>query len=59
MKFLDEELASDATTDLFGKWDDWFNYVRKTDKSMEQFISEYELRVSRLESAGQKLSQEC
>ena len=58
VKFLDEELASDATTDLIGKWDDWFDYVRKADQSMEQFISEYELLVSRLESAGQKLSQE-
>ena len=56
VKFLDEELASDATTDLIGKWDDWFDYVRKADQSMEQFISEYELLVSRLESAGQKLS---
>ena len=57
VKFLDEELASDAT-DLIGKWDDWFDYVRKADQSMEQFISEYEVLVSRLESAGQKLSQE-
>ena len=29
VKFLDEELASDATTDLIGKWDDWYDFVRK------------------------------
>lgn len=56
--FLDEELASDATTDLIGKWDDWFDYERRSDQTMEQFISEYELLVSRLESAGQKLTEE-
>jgi len=58
VNFLDEELASDSTTDLIGKWDDWFDYVRKSDQTMEQFISEYELLVSRLQSAGQKLSEE-
>ena len=58
MEFLDGELANDATTNLISKWDDWFDFVRKGDQSMEQFISEYELLVSRLESAGQKLSEE-
>ena len=58
VKFLDEELASDATTDLIGKWDDWFDFVRKPEQTMEQFIGEYELLVSRLESAGQKLSEQ-
>ena len=57
-EFLDGELASDATTELISKWDDWFDYERKSDQTMEQFIGEYELLLSRLESAGQQLSEE-
>ena len=56
--FLDGELACDATTDLINKWDDWFDYSRKSEQTMEQFIGEYELLISRLESAGQSLSEE-
>ena len=50
-------MASDATTDLLGIRDDWFDFVRKPDQTMEQFIGEYELLISRLEFAGQKLSE--
>ena len=57
-EFLDGELACDATTDLVNKWDDWFDYSRKSEQTMEQFIGEYELLISRLESAGQSLSGE-
>ena len=46
VKFLDAELASDATTDLIGIWDDRFDFVRKPDQTMEQFIGEYELLIS-------------
>ena len=46
VKFLDAELASDATTDLLGIRDDWFDFVRKPDQTMEQFIGEYELLIS-------------
>ena len=58
VKFLDEELASDATTDLVNKWDEWFDFVRKPNQTIDQFIGDYELLVSRLEAAGQKLSEE-
>ena len=58
IKFLDEELASDATTDLVNKWDEWFDCARKENQTIDQFIGDYELLVSRLEAAGQKLSEE-
>ena len=58
VEFLDEELASDATTDLVNKWDEWFDFVRKPNQTIDQFIGDYELLVSRLEAAGQKLSEE-
>lgn len=58
LDFLDTELGKNAIDDAIGKWED-FDSCRKTDsQTLEEFISDFEMKYNRIKSSGTKLPEE-
>ena len=58
MKFLDKELGKNAIDDVIEKWDE-FDSLKKSEKqSLEEFISEFEMKSNRVKATGTTLPQE-
>lgn len=56
--FLDQELGKDAIDDVIEKWDDFDSCKKKDSQTLEDFISEFEMKSNRVIATGTKLSGE-
>ena len=58
LNFLDTELGKNAIDDAIGKWED-FDSCRKTEsQTLDEFISDFEMKYNRIKSTGTKLPEE-
>ena len=46
-KFLDKQLGKNAIDDVIEKWDEFDNLQRSDKQSLEEFISEFEMKSNR------------
>ena len=58
LEFLDQELGKDAIDDVIEKWDDFDSCKKKESQSLEDFISEFEMKSNRVKATGTNLSGE-
>ena len=56
LAFLDTELKKDATNDIIEKWDDFDSCKKSPNQTVEEFISDFEMKSNRVKSSGTKLS---
>ena len=58
IEFLDKELGKDAVEDVIEKWDQFDSCRRGAGQSLEDFVSDFELKWNRVKSTGTQLSEE-
>ena len=56
--FLDQELGKDAIDDVIEKWDAFDSCTKKNNQTLEDFISEFEMKSNRVKATGTSLSGE-
>ena len=58
IEFLDGELGKNAVDDIIEKWDEFENCRKKENQTLEDFLSDFEMKYNRVKSSGTNLPEE-